>query len=282
MPNPVLKFQAVFSGGEGYGWTEIHNAQADGETPNLTVQLTNFRNNVLLPRALMLGEDCAIVGFRVSYPREGAIASYALREKIPGSSGKTSADPTSSLATNFVNANGTSRKVCHLRGWWDDIAYDESFHPESTIGQEWMTHFVVWKAALTAKPYGWLTKDAAASRSGAGVTYTVNNSGHIVFTLPGAGIPDPGGNRNIEVRFSGFNNKSSILNRQILCQWTNATTLTSVRVIGASAMTTTGKYNYRALTFIAYSNTGSISLGERRMGRPLNRYPGRHKAQPLS
>lgn len=277
-----LKFQVVFVDGEGYGWTEVHYAQSSSDTPDLAVQLANFRNNVCLPRAVMLGQDCAIVGYRVSYPRAGAIASFGLRERINGSSQYTSSDQASSLAINFIDSTSTRKKVCHLRGWWDDVCFDASYHPETDVGQAFTAALTVWKNALTAKPYGWLSKDPANSRSGAMVSYTVTNDGHVNFVLPGAGIPDPGGSRNIEVRFSGFNNKNSILNRQVLCLWNDPTHLQSVRVIGASPMSTTGKYNYRATTFVGYAQTGSISLGERRMGRPLNRYPGRHKAMPLS
>lgn len=277
-----LKFQAVFVDGEGYGWTEIHYAQSSSDNPDLAVQLANFRSNVLLPRAALLGQGCAIVGYRVSYPRQGAIASFGLRERINGDLVKTSSDQASSLAINFVDSTSTRKKVCHLRGWWDDVCYDASYHPETPIGAEFTALITTWKAALIAKPYGWLTKDPANSRSGAMVNYTVSNDGHVNFVLPAPGIPDPGGSRTIEVRFSGFNNKSSILNRQVLCLWIDATHLQSVRTIGATPQLTTGKYNYRAVTFVGYAQTGSISLGERRMGRPLNRYPGRHKAMPLS
>lgn len=277
-----LKFQTIFEGQEGYGWTEIHYAQSSSDTPDLGVQLANYATNVCLPRAQMLGNEAAIVGYRVSYPRAGAIASYALRQKITGVITRPSSDPASSLAVNFVDSTSTRRKICHLRGWWDDICYDESFHPESAAGAEWTSAFIAWKNALTAKPYGWLTKDAAASKSSAMVTYTVSNDGHVTFVLPAPGIPDPLGSRVLDVRFSGFNNRASILNRQILCNWVDATHLTSVRTIGAGPMQTTGKFNYRAVTFVGYAQTGSISLGERRMGRPLNRYPGRRRAMPLS
>lgn len=277
-----LKFTTVFSSAEGFGWSEIHYAQSDSDNPNLETQLTNFRNNVCIPRATMLGESCSIVGMRVSYPRNGAIASFPRREKIAGASGRTASDPASSLAILFVDSTATRKRVCHLRGWWDDVAFDESYHPESDIGQLFTANLIVWKTALLAKPYGWLSKDAATSRAGVGVTYVVGNDGRVTFTLPAPGIPDPGGTRNIEIRFSGFNNRSSILNRQVLCEWIDATHVKSVRVIGASVMTNPGRYNYRAVSFVGYNNTSSISLGERRMGRPLNRYPGRAKAMPLS
>jgi hypothetical protein len=277
-----LKFVTTFTGGEGYGWSEIHYAQSDSDNPNLETQLNNFRSNVCIPRAAMLGEDCSIVGMRVSYPRSGAIASFPRRERIAGTVGRTSSDPSSSLATVFVDSTSTKKKICHLRGWWDEVCYNESFHPESSIGAEWTAQLVVWKTALLAKPYGWLSKDPATSRSGVGVTYAVGGDGRVTFTLPAAGIPDPGGTRNIEIRFSGFNNRSSILNTQVLCEWIDPLHVKSVRVIGASPITNPGKYNYRATTFVGYNQTSSISLGERRMGRPTNRYPGRAKARPLS
>lgn len=282
MAPPNLKFVTKFNSSQGFGWTEIHYLLAGEETPNLKTYLDNYYAYVVPRRAVLLGESCNIVGVRVSYPRGGAVASLNRRQFTQGNQNYFAADWASSLAIQFTDATNTKSKILHMRGWWDSIAYDESYHPENPDFAAWEPALADWKAALVTGKYGWLSKNPATSASGAMVSYIITPEGFVQFTLPGAGIPNPGGNGIIEVRFSAFNNHNSVLNKQILCQWTNPNLLFSVKQIAAGEMVSTGKYNYRGTAFIQYADTSSISLGERRMGRPLDRYPGRAKARPLT
>lgn len=277
----VIKFVTKFKSAEGRGWEEIHFRQSDSDNPNLKDQLNNYLGNVAPARALLLGRNCAIVDVTCSYPRVGAIASYGLRQYLPGNGQQASSDWASSLAVEFVDSTFTRRKITHLRGWWDGIVEDEEYHPERAAAAGWTERFTEWKEALRLAGYGWMSKDAGASRKAPGVTYVVNPADNTVtFTIPAPGIVVDEDHRYQEVRFSKFNNSKSVLNDQLLVYVATPTSLVTVNQIGAGPMLTKGRYNWRQTSFVGYSNTGSISTGERRMGRPLDRYPGRSKARP--
>jgi len=132
-----MKFLTKFKRAEGRGWEEIHYKPSTGDTPNLQTQLNNFILNVCANRQLLLGRNCAIVDIGVSYPREGAIASYGLRQYLPGDEQQPSSDWASSLAVEFVDSSYTKRKISHLRGWWDVIVEDEEYHPERPGAAGW-------------------------------------------------------------------------------------------------------------------------------------------------
>lgn len=283
MPNTIVKFTMFFESDAAYGWSESHFLQVGSANPNLSVQLQNFVTQIATPRAACLGHDSRIEFCRASYVRNGAIASLPQGTLLPGEPSVTGSDSASSLAVLMFNATNNSKKVIHMRGYWDGAVEDEVFNNTTPVGAAWFSRFLTFKAALVANSYGWPSKDPALSVKGGGVTYTENPDGTVLFTFPAAGptIPDPGGNGTLEIRFSGFNNRNSILNRQILCKWDNPLQVTSVRQIGAGPIQNAGKFNYRVATFNTYSDFAKITAGERRMGRPSGRYPGRHRVTPL-
>lgn len=277
----LLKFLTKFRSTEGYGWTETHYKNSTSDAPNLNTQLENFRDNVCTARAELLGHGCALVGCRVSYPRAGAIASYGLKIFFPGHEEKLSANQDSSLAIVFNDSTYTKSKVLHLRGFWDAVEANQAYHPELPEAAGWDERLIAWKAALIDGSYGWPSKKPADSARGINVTYVPDADNRIVFTLEAPGMPVATVGTIQQVRFSKFNRSNSILNRALLVSVDNVTQVTSVNPIGAGPLTSKGRFNFRAPAFTAYANTGSISLGERRMGAPLDRYPGRSKAKPL-
>lgn len=274
-----MKFVTIFTSAEGFGWQEVHYLQAGSENPNLGTALDNFLATVVPARVQLCGEDISIVGARVSYPRAGAIASTAKRQQFTGLPNVASSDWGSSLAVIFKNADFTKSKVVHLRGFWDLVAQDESYHPE--LGPGWEDRLVAWKGTLVDGNYGWLTKDPATSVAGDVTGYVVGADNRVTFTLAAPGIAAPPPVPRITVRFSRFHNSKSVLNRSLQVEYVNATTLKTIKRIGADPASSTGHFNYRALTFVRYNNTASISLGKRAPGRPLNRPPGRQSAQVL-
>lgn len=280
MPNPVLKYVTIFDSTEGYGWTEIHYKPAGVLTPPLDQALNLFVAAVSAPRSVLLGENCSIVGARVSYKVTNGTASYGLRSKIAGTAGQGSSAPALSLAVVFKNTDFTKSSITHLRGFWDGVEFDETYRPDLAPG--WQDAFVAWKNALVQGGFGWLSKDPTLSSSGPVTGYTVAASQRVTFTTTTPMPAATWGTRQ-EVRFSGFHNRRSILNRQLLVDVAaDGLTMTTVNPVGASATSSTGKYNYRGTAFQAYASTASISLGERRMGKALNRYPGRRAAQVLN
>lgn len=277
----VLKFLTKFRSTEGYGWTEVHYKLSSSDTPLLNVQLTSFMDNVCAARAPLLGQGCAIVGARVSYPRAGAIASYGLRKFYPGDETKLSASQDDSLAIVFNDSSYTKQKVLHMRGFWDSVEANQAYHPELPEAAGWTERLIAWKQTLIDGQYGWLSKVPLESAKGDKVTYVAGADNKITFTLQAPGMPAGTIGTVQQVRFSKFNNSKSILNRALLVSVDDATHLTTIQQVGAGAMLTKGRFNYRSPGFVAYANTGSISLGERRMGKPLDHYPGRSRAKPL-
>lgn len=277
----LLKFLTKFRSTEGYGWTEVHYKLSTSDNPQLNTQLQSFITNVCAARAQILGAGCAITGARVSYPRAGAIASYGLRIFYPGPLEKNSSSQDDSLAIVFNDTTYTKQKVLHLRGFWDAVETNQAYHPEVPEAAGWTERLIAWKTTLIDGSYGWPSKVPADSAKGDKVTYVVTGDNKVTFTLQAPGMPAATVGTIQQVRFSKFNNSKSILNRALLVSVDTALSLTTVQQVGAGPMLTKGRFNFRAPGFVGYANTGSISLGERRMGKPLDHYPGRSRAKPL-
>jgi len=277
MPPPVLKFTTVFELDIGYGWTEIHYKQSASENPNLSTALDNFVTNVCNPRAGLLGESAHIEGVRVSYPRADALASLPRKLQIAGSLNQPTSNASTSLAVGFVDGSNTKTKTVHLRGFWDSVESNGGYQP--TLGVTWQDRLDIWKAALIGGPYGWLSKTPALSSSGPVLSYATANTGIVTFTLGGAGINPAFVGTRQQIRFSKFHASKSPLNRSLLCVVIDVNHVATVQPIGCDPTTSTGHFNHRATAFVGYSAFTGISVGERRMGRPSGRYPGRLPAK---
>lgn len=271
---PVIKYVTIFQSDNGYGWTEVHWKQAQSENPQLDVALNNFVNGVVIPRSLLLGADCSVVGVRVSYPKAIGIASNSVRQEFPGEPTQPSSEPDTAIGVTFKDASFTKSKITFLRGFWDIVEQSGSFHPE--LGPGWGPRFIAWKQGLIDGGYGWLSKDAASSSRGDVTNYVIGEDGNVTFTVAPTVNALPAPLSVISVRFSRLNNSKSTLNRALIVEVVNATTLRTVEPIAAFDFTGKGKFNYRATSFIGYNQTSTLELAERSMGRPLNRSPGRY------
>jgi len=279
MANPVLRYITMFQGKEGYGWSEVHCQVAAAAAPPLDGLLNGFLNIVCPARAAMLGEDCSIVGARVSYRHPKGIRSFALRKKIDGVDGVSGSAPALSLAVNFANQTFDRTKIVHVRGFFDSVEFEESYRPD--LGGDWEARLIAWKQTLIQGNFGWLSVDDTLSSNGDVSGYVVGADHRVTFTLAAPGINVAFVGTRQQVRFSRFGNGKSILNRSILVDVTSTTECVSVKKIGADPVSSTGHFNHRATSFAKYFETASISLGERRMGKPLNRLPGRSAVRPL-
>ena len=278
MPSQMLKFTAIFQSDTGYGWTETHYRLVDSTTPNLFQQLGNFNANLLVPRAALLGQNCQIVGSRVSYKVPGAIRSYSSKFFFQGEAQSPTSSQNDSLAIVMVDSTNTRKKIIHLRGFWKAVISNEAYHPELGAALNWQQRMDDYTGALKNTPYGWPSKDLALSSSGNVVLYAANG-GYITFTVANAPLPDAAVGQIKSIKFSKINHSNSPLNTTLLCEVVNNTTLKTVQQVAAGPFASMGRYIYREPSFAAYNAVGSISLGERRMGKVLGRYPGRSKAK---
>jgi hypothetical protein len=274
-----LKFITTFSQERGYGWTETHYRLSSSDTPNMRDQLETFIANIAAKRALFLGGDCFVEGVRVSYPRGNTVAAFSLASRIQGDIGFFGTAPSVSLAVQMKDSTYTKSKTVHIRGFWDTVENSGVYTPAAPDGPAFALRLAQWKDALILGGYGWLSKDATISAKGVATGYVVGMDGHVTFTLAGPGLPIGAVGTQQQVRFSKFNNGSSVLNNSILCNVVTQTSLTSVTQHAAVPQTSQGKYNFRGTSFISYFFMGNVVLGERRMGKPLNRYPGRSRAR---
>jgi len=273
----VMKVVTNFRGQAGYGWSEVHYRLSSSDTPDLKAQLNSYLANIAPARQVLLGEDCKIIGARISYPRAGAIASFAAKYDLPGTADMSGTAPALSLAINFKDTTFTKTKVLHLRGFWDLVEFNEEYKPGNAPG--WVDALTAWKNALIAGEYGWPTKDAANSARGQVVNYVQNAEGTVKLTLANVVGTLPILGSVFQCAFSKINKSESVLNDTFLVERTGALELTTVQQVGVGPFATKGKFNYRAVTFTRYAETGAISLGERRMGKSPGLIPGRSRAR---
>lgn len=278
MANPILQYLMIFADNDGWGWTEKHFLQAGSESPNLGIQLGNFVTGVVPLRAALLAKDQAVVGARVSYPGPNAIRSLGNRYAYPGNVVWDSLPIEASLALQLQNANGDAKKIVHMRGLPTVISVEGEYFEDATF----KSRLDAYVAALR-EGYGWPTKDPVNSVSGDVTLYLVDDDTKVTFTVdPTEGDFTDLVGEQIFVRFSRLNNGKSALNKTLLVEVTNPTTLKTVQQVAAAPFLASGHFNYRATTFVRYNQQGSKSIGRRAPGKPLNRQPGRSKAKPLA
>lgn len=286
MPTPV-KVQLQFLSSAGYGWTEIHWINTQTTTPQLNNVITLVEANLCPFRRQLLGEDSSINGIRASYPTQGVVASKSDAPFFPGTPGQGTGSQNDSLAIQMYDSTNTRKKIIHMRGMWSIVIEDEAYHPEFTNGQ-YQGFMDGYLLALINNGFGWMGKNPALSVYGKVTGYTVNASDQVAFTC----VTTAGSalfnsldlTKSYEVQISKINHSHSNLNRSWVCtpsvvQGQNI--LTTDASIGTGAFTNPGHFNISILNFIGYSSFGSIKLGERRMGRPLGRYPGRRSRRPV-
>lgn len=279
MPTPV-KFVAFFRFNEGYGWSEIHYRLSASDNPDLNAQLENFRSQILPLRATLLGRQAAVIGLRASYQRAGAVASLPGTIFIAGDSVQNCEDEETSLAVTWTDGTFTRQKITHLRGFWDSVIDAGFYNPTAPGSEGWGERFDAYKTALRTQQYGWLSADAAASRSGKVEGYASGVDQRITFTLGAPGLTGPANGSLLEVRFSRLNAGQSVLNRALLVEKLTDTTLRTVAPIAAGPFTGQGRFRYRATAFVSYNNVSRTVVGSRRMGKVFTARAGRLPARP--
>jgi len=268
-----------FISSAGYGFTETHFRNVTATNPSLTALLDFNDANIIPLRAGLLGEDCSCVGQRVSYRIPNGIASQGRRRLFPGTSGQPGAASYLSLAVVFINSDGTKKKICHMRGFWDALESDEVYNPPPAVAALWDPRFIAWKDSLVANGYGWPTRDTANAPKGTVSTYVIGADGRVTFTVPLNAQLTALADTVQSVTFSRLNSSKSTLNRALVCDILSGVSIRTRDPVACGPFTGAGNYSVRLTTFVGYAATGSQSIGERRMGKPLDRLPGRRSAK---
>lgn len=278
----VAKCGLVFVSNEGYGWTEIHYRDTLSESPNLQTELDLLETKIVPKRRNILGQNCKITGLRVSFKRDGVVASQSrhLAGVEAGFAGQDGASQASSLACPFFDASGTRHKVCHVRGFWDIVESAQAYRPDLGAAAGWQVKLDAWKTALVSNGYGWMSKSAVLSTKGAVINYTTQTDGRVLFQLAGITGPMPAAGTDVNVKFSRINKSRSVLNKLLPCTVDDATSFISREPIAAGAFTSKGRFQISVPAFVGYAGMEVPSVGKRSMGSPLLHSPGRAKAKP--
>ncbi len=277
MPSTDVKCVFIFRDSSGTGWSEIHYWNTSSENPLLNVRVGHMVDVVAPARAALLSADCFLIGCRASYPRAASVASLSKTLSLQGNLDISGVSPAVSLATKFTDVSATRHKVTHLRGFWDLVEINGEYHPEGGAAFDWTGKFNDWKATLINGGYGWRSRDGATSAKGVVSAYSADDDGRVTFIVSAdAGLTAQVG-KVVSIRFSRLNDSKSPLNRQLLVEVINATTLKTVSPVAAGPFTGQGRYSMRIGTFAQYAQVYDVSLGRRAQGRPFGQLPGRGK-----
>lgn len=292
MPNIPFKCMAIFQSDAGYGWTETHYLNLDSGT-NINSVLDTFNTTFNTIRRPLLGEDCFIVGNRVSYKTNVGIASLnRVYTTLQGTLGQPSGSQNDSIATQMVDVSGTRKKIIHLRGAWASVVQGDTYVP--TNGPGWGVAFSKFQAGLISGGYGWYGYDPTKKVNGVITNYTQNGIDQVVFTVqvvagsqPVASLIGPALPTTYECRVSKLNYSHSTLNRSFVVVPSSVTgpplvtTLQTVGPVATGPFISNGFFRINPPTFVGYATAGPASLGERRMGKVLSHYPGRARRKAV-
>lgn len=278
----IAKCGIVFESNEGYGWTEIHFRDTLSDTPNLQTELDLLDDKILPRRQPLLGQNCKIVGTRVSFKRDGVVASQCrhTRAILSGTPGQDAASQNDSLALPFFDATGTRHKITHLRGFWDAVEAGEVYRPDLGVAAGWETKLNAYKTALVSNGYGWMSKSALLSVKGAVINYVTQTDGRILFQLANVVGPMPAAGTDVMVKFSRINKSKSVLNKLLPCTVEDAVSFITREPVAAGPFQTKGRFQISVTAFVGYAGMEVPSLGRRSMGSPLLHLAGRSKARP--
>lgn len=292
-PPGNIKCLLIFSSGTGYGWTETHWLPNTSSTPDLATALATV-NNLASKRAPILGAGHSIVGTRVSAKVGSVIASL---DGAPGGTGNPLQPATSqndSLACQMIDFTRTRKKIIHLRGIWDSVVGNEAYLVNPPAAPSYDTLVQNYLSLLLQLGFGWNGTFAAQKIFGSVFNVTYSLEGIPTFTLAldsASALPTvlPGVNTTATyaMRLSKINHSRSILNRTWVASIAYAAgppvvlTATAATPVATANLISPGRFAISPSALILYSAFGKRTLGERRMGKQLNLYPGRSRARPI-
>jgi hypothetical protein len=292
----LCKVVFQFYANGGYGFQEIHWFNYTGSSQpadlNSIIAALEAGGGVLGGRLGILCPDVYIQGIRVSTPVAGAIASkvrkYSPNFYVGNFPGNTSSQ-NDSLAMVMYDTTNTKKSITHIRGVPNSVILSEQYVPTNGF----LNALNAYGAALVGFPFGWPSKlpgapaPATGSLFGSVTGYTVSAiTGLVTFTCTPASASsapstlDP--TKTYEVRFSKINRSYSDLNRTFVCNVSVGPPLqfTTVNQVAAGPFLSPGRFSLSIPGYTAYGSFGYATLGERRMGRPIGRYPGRARKRP--
>lgn len=284
----IVKLTGFFKDDDGRGWSETHCRQAGTEPVNLESYLAQFDNLMKQFRVPLLARDCAYLGCRASYrSASGRVRSQPLLLNPPVDGPKTvqqesvwSAAPNSSVKVRMTDSTRTANSDIYIRGYWDQVEVAGYVNFDLPIGAEWKRRADSYLAALITAGYGWEGIDGVNTRRGIVESYSADTQNIVTFTVTTTQGPALVGSPDrVAVRFARINNSRSVLNRILICNIVNETTIRTVQPIATGPFTAKGTFVYAVRTFIPYAAVSYFRLAQRKMGRPFGLPVGRLPAR---
>lgn len=287
---PTIRLTAFFRDDDAHGWSEQHDIDGGVSVTSLTTFVQNFDALMLSARRPLLAGDSYYIGCRASYRTpDGRIAAAPILRDPPLFGTKTYSgqeiwvnDSALAVKTRMQNAASTANSDIYIRGVWDDVAVAGVLNFGSGAGAKWKQLLDTYVAQLIGGAYGWTGINPATTPRGVVTNYVTNPNGTITFTVSVSnGVAMPLAGTRIQANFANLNHSNSVLNRSLVVTVVNATTLTTVQQVAASAFESEGTFVLPMKGFIPYALAGYNKLSRRKTGRPFGAGRGRLSARPL-
>jgi hypothetical protein len=287
----LVRCTAFFRDDDGHGWSESHDRDSGGTTPDITAILSQFDNLLNSNRVPLLCADSFYIGCRASFKTAQNQTAGDNLERDPPQRGPqtvggvaiTMTAPENSIKMRLRNAASTQHSDVYLRGFPKQLIDAAVLDTTSAIGAGWKAKADQYAAALVQLGYGWVGINSATTARGTVTGYMRQTDGTILFNLtPTNGVVLPAVGTKLTVKFARLNRSKSILNRSLVCRvLAGGATVQCEEVIAADDFETDGTFIATQLSFIPYSALSYYRLARRKTGRPFGVGPGRLKAQTL-
>lgn len=261
---PAMRVSFFFEQG-AYGWSEsLHNLGASYTQVVLPTNTLRDARLALLPGSaklsyLRISDD---ESFRDSILLNEAAASQSL-STVPNS------DPTFTANLIRISASPKVRRSLYMR---------PAFQGEGSNGDrvvndpQWLTRYTLWRNLLLDSAQGWAVRFFADSDTGLNIESVTNNTGALVFNIPGAGLA-------VDSFFKARNFSANVKingTYRIIAKTGDLYTVTPNKLAGATILIYSyGKAFTTARALLPVTGVTYIRTTSRKTGRPFASPRGR-------
>jgi hypothetical protein len=285
----IVQLTAFFKDDDGHGWSEQHNKDSGGSTPDLTTLLAAFDNLMISKRLPLLAGDSFYIGCRISFKNAQNANAGDNIERDPPARGPqtfmgerlTMTAPEVAIKMRLRNTASTAKSDVYLRGFPKECVDAGVLDFTSPVGLAWKGKADQYAAQLVGDAYGWPGINPATTSRGTVTNYVRQVDGTVLFTLLVTnGVALPAAGTKLTIKFARINRSDSALNRALVCTiQAGGTTAKCEEVIAVDDFETAGTYIANQINFIPYAAVSYYRLSRRKTGRPFGVGPGRLPAQ---
>jgi hypothetical protein len=285
----VVQLTAFMKDDDGHGWSETHNKDSGGVTPDITALLTAFDALMVSKRVPLLCGDSFYIGCRASFKTpQGATAGDNIERDPPMRGPQTflgtdlnMTAPEAAIKMRLRNAGSTQKSDVYLRGFPKECIIAGVLNFVGAIGAAWKAKADQYASQLIADSYGWPGTNSATTSRGVVTNYVRQGDGSTLFSVtPTNTVVLPAAGTKLNVKFARLNSSDSVLNRVLVCEvMPGGLTLKSKENIAADEFELAGTYIATQISFIPYAALSYYRLSQRKTGRPFGVGPGRRPVE---